>query len=75
MQVAHLEKSNHYLTVPYLQTGKVLCQACSLNPFFARALSLNAVKVRDNQVVALHPSTGITHKPEWVPPSTPIKEV
>eukprot|EP00439_Symbiodinium_sp_Y106_P077286 s128_g16.t1 len=36
MQVAHLEKSNHYLTV------------------------------RDNQVVALHPSTGITHKPEWV---------
>ncbi|CAL1164134.1 unnamed protein product [Cladocopium goreaui] len=36
MQVAHLEKSSHYLTV------------------------------RDNQVVALHPSTGITHKPEWV---------
>ena len=24
-------------------------------------------QVRDNQVVALHPSTGITHKPEWVP--------
>jgi len=36
MQVAHLEKSGHYLTV------------------------------RDNQVVALHPSTCITHKPEWV---------
>eukprot|EP00931_Biecheleriopsis_adriatica_P011948 TRINITY_DN113045_c0_g1_i1.p1 TRINITY_DN113045_c0_g1~~TRINITY_DN113045_c0_g1_i1.p1 ORF type:complete len:710 (-),score=160.11 TRINITY_DN113045_c0_g1_i1:113-2242(-) len=36
MQVAHLEKSQHYLTV------------------------------KDNQVVALHPSTGITHKPEWV---------
>merc|ERR1711912_131775 len=36
MQVAHLEKSGHYLTV------------------------------RDNQVVALHPSTCIQHKPEWV---------
>jgi pre-mRNA-splicing factor ATP-dependent RNA helicase DHX15/PRP43 len=36
MQVAHLEKSGHYLTV------------------------------KDNQVVALHPSTVLTHKPEWV---------
>lgn len=36
MQVAHLEKSGHYLTV------------------------------KDNQVVALHPSTCIQHKPEWV---------
>lgn len=26
----------------------------------------SGAKVRDNQVVALHPSTGITHKPEWV---------
>eukprot|EP00933_Yihiella_yeosuensis_P025552 TRINITY_DN1980_c5_g1_i1.p1 TRINITY_DN1980_c5_g1~~TRINITY_DN1980_c5_g1_i1.p1 ORF type:complete len:707 (-),score=143.66 TRINITY_DN1980_c5_g1_i1:109-2229(-) len=36
MQVCHLEKSGHYLTI------------------------------KDNQVVALHPSTCITHKPEWV---------
>jgi len=36
MQVAHLEKSGHYLTV------------------------------KDNQVVALHPSTSLSHKPEWV---------
>lgn len=36
MQVAHLEKSGHYLTI------------------------------KDNQVVALHPSTCLTHKPEWV---------
>merc|ERR1719197_2237266 len=36
MQVAHSEKSGHYLTV------------------------------KDNQVVALHPSTCLTHKPEWV---------
>eukprot|EP00928_Gymnodinium_smaydae_P072633 TRINITY_DN55969_c0_g1_i1.p1 TRINITY_DN55969_c0_g1~~TRINITY_DN55969_c0_g1_i1.p1 ORF type:complete len:723 (-),score=146.68 TRINITY_DN55969_c0_g1_i1:118-2286(-) len=36
MQVAHHEKSGHYLTI------------------------------RDNQVVALHPSTNIQHKPEWV---------
>lgn len=36
MQVAHLEKSQHYLTI------------------------------KDNQVVALHPSTCIQHKPEWV---------
>merc|ERR1712032_1133580 len=36
MQVAHLEKSGHYLTI------------------------------RDNQVVALHPSTCLTHKPEWI---------
>lgn len=36
MQIAHLEKSGHYLTV------------------------------KDNQVVALHPSTNLTHKPEWV---------
>lgn len=36
MQVAHLEKSGHYLTV------------------------------KDNQVVALHPSTALAHKPEWV---------
>lgn len=36
MQVAHLEKSGHYLTI------------------------------KDNQVVAMHPSTCITHKPEWI---------
>lgn len=36
MQVAHLEKSGHYLTV------------------------------KDNQVVALHPSTCLESKPEWV---------
>jgi pre-mRNA-splicing factor ATP-dependent RNA helicase DHX15/PRP43 len=36
MQVAHLEKTGHYLTV------------------------------KDNQVVALHPSTGLEFKPEWV---------
>jgi len=36
MQVAHLERSGHYLTV------------------------------KDNQVVQLHPSTGVDSKPEWV---------
>jgi len=36
MQVAHLEKTGHYLTV------------------------------KDNQVVALHPSHCLDHKPEWV---------
>jgi len=36
MQVAHLEKSGHYLTI------------------------------KDNQVVALHPSSNLTTKPEWV---------
>jgi len=36
MQVAHLEKTGHYLTV------------------------------KDNQVVALHPSACLDHKPEWV---------
>ncbi len=36
MQVAHLERSGHYLTV------------------------------KDNQVVTLHPSTVLEHKPEWV---------
>ncbi|CAJ0889778.1 20971_t:CDS:2 [Entrophospora sp. SA101] len=36
MQVAHLEKSGHYLTV------------------------------KDNQVVQLHPSSTLGHKPEWV---------
>ncbi|UYV80077.1 DHX15 [Cordylochernes scorpioides] len=36
MQVAHLEKSGHYLTI------------------------------KDNQVVQLHPSTCLDHKPEWV---------
>eukprot|EP01117_Protostelium_nocturnum_P012516 TRINITY_DN4614_c0_g2_i1.p1 TRINITY_DN4614_c0_g2~~TRINITY_DN4614_c0_g2_i1.p1 ORF type:complete len:698 (+),score=224.01 TRINITY_DN4614_c0_g2_i1:205-2298(+) len=35
MQVAHLEKTGHYLTV------------------------------KDNQVVALHPSSSLDHKPEW----------
>jgi len=35
MQVAHLEKLGHYLTV------------------------------KDNQVVALHPSTYLDHKPDW----------
>jgi pre-mRNA-splicing factor ATP-dependent RNA helicase DHX15/PRP43 len=35
MQVAHLERTGHYLTV------------------------------KDNQVVALHPSTSLQHKPEW----------
>jgi pre-mRNA-splicing factor ATP-dependent RNA helicase DHX15/PRP43 len=36
MQVAHLERSGHYLTV------------------------------KDNQVVELHPSRSLDHKPEWV---------
>nr|CAB3501009.1 unnamed protein product [Digitaria exilis] len=36
MQVAHLERTGHYLTV------------------------------KDNQVVHLHPSNGMDHKPEWV---------
>jgi len=36
MQVAHLERTGHYLTV------------------------------KDNQVVALHPSTCLDDKPEWV---------
>nr|CDS28337.1 pre mRNA splicing factor ATP dependent [Hymenolepis microstoma] len=36
MQVAHLERTGHYLTV------------------------------KDNQIVQLHPSTVLTHKPEWV---------
>jgi pre-mRNA-splicing factor ATP-dependent RNA helicase DHX15/PRP43 len=36
MQVAHLERTGHYLTV------------------------------KDNQIVALHPSTGLDDKPEWV---------
>ena len=35
-QVAHLERTGHYLTV------------------------------KDNQVVQLHPSTCLDHKPEWV---------
>ena len=35
-QVAHLERTGHYLTV------------------------------KDNQVVQLHPSTTLDHKPEWV---------
>ena len=35
MQVAHLERTGHYLTA------------------------------KDNQVVALHPSTSLQHKPEW----------
>ncbi|KAI9009169.1 P-loop containing nucleoside triphosphate hydrolase protein [Hyaloraphidium curvatum] len=36
MQVAHLEKTGHYLTV------------------------------KDNQIVLLHPSSSLEHKPEWV---------
>jgi len=36
MQVAHLERTGHYLTI------------------------------KDNQVVQLHPSTCLGHKPEWV---------
>ena len=36
MQVAHLERTGHYLTV------------------------------KDNQVVDLHPSSALDHKPEWV---------
>lgn len=35
-QIAHLERTGHYLTV------------------------------KDNQVVQLHPSTVLDHKPEWV---------
>lgn len=36
MQVAHLERAGHYMTV------------------------------KDNQIVLIHPSTAIEHKPEWV---------
>ena len=36
LQVAHLERTGHYLTI------------------------------KDNQIVQLHPSTCLDHKPEWV---------
>jgi pre-mRNA-splicing factor ATP-dependent RNA helicase DHX15/PRP43 len=36
MQIGHLEKTGHYLTI------------------------------KDNQIVQLHPSTVLDHKPEWV---------
>lgn len=36
MQVAHLERTGHYLTI------------------------------KDNQIVQLHPSTCLDHKPDWV---------
>lgn len=36
LQVAHLERTGHYMTI------------------------------KDNQVVQLHPSTCLDHKPEWV---------
>lgn len=58
MQVAHLEKSSHYLTAPcFSNDPKSTPKSAGRRRF----------EVCDNQVVALHPSTGITHKPEWVP--------
>ena len=45
MQVAHLERTGHYLTV------------------------------KDNQMVHLHPSTCLDHKPEWCAPSPPTSTV
>jgi len=41
-----------------------------LSGFFMRVAHLEKnglyLTVKDNQVVALHPSTGMDHKPEWV---------
>lgn len=62
MQVAHLERTGHYLTVKDNQVGILtsLCYFphgvlyCSFSPFFPC------------QVVHLHPSNCMDHKPEWV---------
>ena len=45
-----------------------LCDACSSPPRFSPRLQKTGhyLTVKDNQVVALHPSTVLDHKPEWV---------
>lgn len=66
MQVAHLERSDHYLTVKDNQVEMLLYRLLYFlsdifffhNPIFSFLFYC--------QVVHLHPSNGLDHKPEWV---------
>ena len=53
MQTAHLERTGHYLTVKDNQVWQNFLNWKNLTLFGIR------------QVVALHPSTTLDHKPEW----------
>ena len=61
MQVAHLERAGHYLTVKdnqVMSNGIAYITLRCVAPFHVLPARL--------QVVALHPSTCLDDKPEWV---------
>ena len=65
MQVAHLERTGHYLTVKDNQVWILfLMYQIMVNP----ALSMPVFRINKSvlQVVHLHPSNCLDHKPEWV---------
>jgi pre-mRNA-splicing factor ATP-dependent RNA helicase DHX15/PRP43 len=61
MQVAHLERTGHYLTVKDNQ----VCILTSLS-FLHGVLHCSFSSFSALQVVHLHPSNCMDHKPEWV---------
>ena len=63
-QVAHLERTGHYLTVKDNQVGW-FDSNCAKLPYWKLCKQAN-FHTQTFQVVQLHPSTCLDHKPEWV---------
>lgn len=67
MQVAHLEKTGHYLTV---KDNQVSCFPSNLVSSLVKEVPKHHIKKHffgvSLQVVHLHPSNCLDHKPEWV---------
>ena len=64
-QVAHLERTGHYLTVKDNQVGW-FDSNCAKQNFHIGIVHKNKLSHSKFQVVQLHPSTCLDHKPEWV---------
>lgn len=65
MQVAHLERTGHYLTVKDNQVCR--CYDLYVSSYFHCRITLSMLmNCLFWQVVHLHPSNCLDHKPEWV---------
>ena len=63
MQIGHLERSGHYLTV---KDNQVYITPLPMNTTVMLSANVNTGICTLLQVVQLHPSTCLDHKPEWV---------
>ena len=65
-QVAHLERTGHYLTVKDNQVGWFDSNRARNKTSILELCKQTNFHTQTFQVVQLHPSTCLDHKPEWV---------